>query len=285
MPSNQTLEPMLRKLAYWSSLEETDERAVLDLPHRTRRLERHGHVVREGEAVTHSCVLLSGFAIRHKIVAGGARQILSVHMKGDMVDLHNAFLGVADHGVSMITDGEVAYIPRDAVRRVAFERPKVGMAMWRDTLVDASIFREWMANIGRRDSRTRVAHILCEFSLRLKLAGLGEATQYELPMTQEQLADCTGLTSVHVNRTLKLLEGDGLIERRSVRSVTICDWRRLADAADFDSAYLHLATDEAAPDSSGREEAGAAKAPSFPPPHSPDAHAPAAAIPAPGAPR
>jgi CRP-like cAMP-binding protein len=112
--------------------------------------------------------------------------------------------------------------------------------MWIDTLVDSAIFREWIMKVGRRDARTRLAHLFCEFSLRLKLAGLGQYTDYELPMTQEQLADATGLTPVHVNRTIKTLEGDGLINRSSARSIEIGDWRKLAKVGDFDSTYLHL---------------------------------------------
>jgi hypothetical protein len=112
--------------------------------------------------------------------------------------------------------------------------------LWFDTLVDASIFREWIANVGRRNSRARMAHVLCEFALRLKVAGLGEQTGYELPMTQEQLADATGMTAVHVNRTLKRLEADGLIDRSTPRSIHIGDWRKLASVGDFNPAYLHL---------------------------------------------
>ena len=119
------------------------------------------------------------------------------------------------------------------------------MAMWKDTLVDGSIFREWIANVGRRDASTRLAHVLCEFALRLKLAGLGEQTSYELPMTQDQLADAVGLTAVHVNRTLQSLERQKLISRTQ-RSVSIGDWQRLADAGDFDATYLHLPADEPA---------------------------------------
>ena len=118
--------------------------------------------------------------------------------------------------------------------------------MWLDTLVDGSIFREWIANVGRRDARTRIAHILCEFGLRLKHAGLGEETGYTLPMTQEQLGDATGLTSVHINRTLKSLEAERLIERISPRSITIGDWKKLAEVGDFDSHYLHLGDGEPA---------------------------------------
>jgi CRP-like cAMP-binding protein len=245
---------LVNKLAYWAKLDRflgdgfdaADEEALLALPHRTKRLERLGYIVREREAATHSCVMLSGYAIRHKIVLGGARQIVAIHMKGDIVDLQNSFLGIADHSVQVLTDSLVAFIPREAVKKLAFDRPNVGMAMWHDTLVDGSIFREWIANVGRRDAQARIAHLLCEFSLRLKVAGLGEETNYELPMTQEQLADCVGLTSVHVNRTMKALEAQNLITRETSRGITIGDWRKLADAGDFDSNYLHLRKGEPA---------------------------------------
>jgi CRP-like cAMP-binding protein len=148
--------------------------------------------------------------------------------------------------VQALTESEVAFIPRDAVKKLAFERPNVGLAMWLETLVEGSIFREWIANVGRRDARSRIAHLLCEFSLRLKVAGLGEATDYELPMTQEQVADTTGLTPVHVNRTLKSLEAENLITRRNSRSIVIGDWKKLAEAGDFDSGYLHLRKDDPA---------------------------------------
>jgi CRP-like cAMP-binding protein len=240
------LKPMVRKLGYWQKLDAADEAAILALPYRTKRIERHGYIARERDKTTHSCLLLSGFAIRHKILGDGARQIVAIHMKGDLVDLQNSFLGVADHSVQVLTEAEVALIPREAVKQLAFDRPTVGLAMWFDTLVDGSVFREWIANVGRRDAHTRIAHLLCEFSLRLKVAGLGEATDYELPMTQEHLADCTGLTPVHVNRMLKQLEKEQLITRRSSRAVAVGDWNKLAQAGDFDSNYLHLRENEPA---------------------------------------
>ena len=241
-----TLEPMVRKLEYQCAFTSADWTALLDLPFTLRTVERQHFVVRERELTTHSCVLLSGVAVRSKIVATGHRQIMSIHIRGETVDLQNSVLRVADHSVEMITAGRVAVIPRESIARIAFDRPAIGRAMWSETLVDASIAREWMTNVGRRDARTRIAHLLCEFSLRLKVAGLGEQTGYELPMTQEQLADATGLTSVHVNRTIKSLERDGLIDRLHPRSIHIGDWRRLAEAGDFDSGYLHLRRDEPA---------------------------------------
>ena len=237
------LAPMLRKLELWTRLTPDDKEALLALPHTLKTIEPTGYIVRDGDVATHSCLLRAGFVFRHKIVAEGARQIVSIHMAGDMVDLQNSLLGVADHNVQALTRCEVAFIPREAVREIAFARPAIGMAMWHDTLVEGSIFREWIANVGRRNARTRTAHLLCEFSLRLEAAGLGTQDEWELPMTQEQLGDCTGLTPVHINRTLKGLDRDGLITR-SNRAVTVNDWKKLAQVGDFQSRYLHMEGDQ-----------------------------------------
>ena len=237
---NSALGPLVSKLTYRSELSATDQAAILALPHTVKSFRVHDHVVREHDEATHSCLMLSGFSVRHKIVAGGLRQIVSIHMRGEMVDLQNSLLGRADHSVQMITPGEVAMIPREQVERIALERPAVGKAMWLDTLVDGSIFREWIANVGRRNARARIAHLLCEIGMRLQHAGLSDNRSYSLPMTQEQIGDATGLTAVHVNRTVKALEADGLILRTSPRAVNIGDWKLLADAGDFDSGYLHM---------------------------------------------
>lgn len=239
------LEQMLRKLQYWAFLSEQDCAALLALPHTLKTIERNDYLVREGDQPTHACLMLSGLTYRHKIVANGARQIVSIHMAGDLVDLQNCLLGTADHHVQTLTRSKVALIPREAIKQIAFDRPAIGQAMWYDTLVDGSIFREWVANVGRRDARTRLAHLLCEFSLRLEAAGLGNHIEWELPMTQEQLADCTGMTPVHVNRMLQSLRQDGLISTTQ-RSVTVNDWKALAAAGDFRSTYLHLPEDKLA---------------------------------------
>jgi CRP-like cAMP-binding protein len=241
-----TLEPMARRLAYHVNLDGGDRAAILALPFQLKTVERGQFIVREGQIATYSCVMLSGYSVRSKLVASGNRQIVSIQMKGEVVDLQNSLLETADHSVEALTRCKVACIPRQDIVRLSVERPTVGRAMWIDTLVDASIFREWVANVGRRDARTRIAHLLCEFSLRLKVAGLGMENSYELPMTQEQIADATGLTSVHVNRTIRGLEEDGLIERSNPRAIHIGDWRKLAKVGDFDSNYLHLRKDDPA---------------------------------------
>jgi CRP-like cAMP-binding protein len=239
-PNGEVLEPLVRKLEYRGKLDEADRAAILALPNTVKSMENNHYIVRERDVATHSCFLLSGFAIRHKIVAGGRRQIVAINMAGEMVDLQNSLLEEADHSVQMLTRGQVALIPREAIVSLAFDRPAVGKAMWIDTLVEGSISREWVANVGRRDARTRIAHLFCEFGLRLQHAGLGQDIGYDLPMTQEQLGDTTGLTAVHVNRTIKQLEADGLIDRVSPRAISIGNWKQLADTGDFDSGYLHL---------------------------------------------
>ena len=149
---------------------------MLALPFRTQSLPLQGYVVREGDIATHSCLLRSGFAYRQKQTGEGKRQICSLHVSGDLVDLQNSMLRVADHSVQALTKIEVALIPREAVLDLAFKHRAVGEALWYDTLVDASIFREWTTSIGQRPAEARIAHLLCEFGIRFEAVGLGQGT-------------------------------------------------------------------------------------------------------------
>jgi CRP-like cAMP-binding protein len=234
---------MLRKLRLWAALDRAEEQAVLALPHTVEDVMANKYLVREGDRPTHSCLLIQGFAFRHKVLVDGSRSISAVHMTGDLVDLQNSLLGVADHSVQTLTQAKVAFIPRQAIVQLARDFPAVGLAMWYDTLVDGSVFREWIANIARRDAGSRIAHLLCEFALRLEALGLGDRLSYELPMTQDQIADATGMTPVHVNRTLMDLEARELITRTR-RFVAIADWKRLEQAGGFNDTYLHLRDSE-----------------------------------------
>lgn len=240
MNNAHPLDVMLRKLRLWSALDESDEQALLSLPHSIVTVRKQQALITEGDFVAHCWLILSGFCVRYKIVGEGLRQIVSIHMKGDLVDLQNAMLGVADHGVQTLTPCKMAKIPLQPIRDLTNSHPAIKDALWCDTLVDGSIYREWVANVGRRDAHMRIAHLLCEFALKLEAVSLGEQLDYELPMTQEQLADATGLTPVHVNRVLQALTREGLIDRATPRSVVIGDWQRLAAAGDFRREYLHL---------------------------------------------
>lgn len=240
MNRDPVLAPMLRKLRLWVDLDAAHEQALLDLPHTVLVVEKNQSVVREGDAVAHCWLVLSGYCVRLKYVGTGGRQIVSIHMKGDLVDLQNALLGVADHSVQTLVPCKMAKLPIGPVRQLTDTYPAIKDALWNDTLVDGSIHREWVANVGRRDAPSRIAHLLCEFALKLEAVHLGEQLHYELPMTQDQLADATGLTAIHVNRVLRALERDGLIERVTPKSVLIGDWKKLAAFGDFRSDYLHL---------------------------------------------
>ena len=247
MSNSDTIERMIRRLDARIPRSEGDREAIRSLPFTFRTLDAANYLVREGEPPQVCYLLISGFAYRHKVTGEGERQIIAVHMAGDFLDLQNSMLEVADHNVQALTRCEVASVPVAALRALAASHPTVAMAMWIETLVDAAIFREWIVNVGRRDALARIGHLLCEFALRLRAAGLADDSgSYELPMTQEQIADAVGLTPVHVNRVLKELGRLDLIERDK-RAVTIVDWDRLRHVGDFSSRYLHMGASVPAP--------------------------------------
>jgi CRP-like cAMP-binding protein len=239
-PEDRPLAKMVRKLGTRTYLSPEDRAAILALPHVLRTYEAPAYIVREGEPPKRHCsFILSGLAFRQKLAATGARQILSIHLAGDFLDLQHLFLNRADHSVQALNRLETAEIDRVALQDLVLRHPAIGKAMWIDALIDASLLREWILNVGRRDARARVAHLLCEVSLRMEMAGLTNGEDYELPLTQEQLGDAVGLTSVHVNRTLKVLAEEGLIRRdkRHVRFDNVAQLRRVAD---FSALYLHF---------------------------------------------
>ena len=231
---------LIKKLGRLANLDARDREAISTLSYRLDDVRAGEYLVREGCDASACCLLVRGYACRHKIVNGGGRQIVSFHLPGDIVDLQHLLFSTADHNVQTITPASVAWIPASEMKMLSKEHPAIGEALWRDTLIDASIFREWVLNVGRRDAKSRIAHMLCEFAARSQAAGLGPAERFPLPMTQEHIADATGLTAVHVNRMLRELREEGAIERRG-RELRILDWDRMSRVAGFDAAYLHAA--------------------------------------------
>jgi CRP-like cAMP-binding protein len=234
------LEFLVRKLRSRSPISDQAANAILQLPWTSKFYDPPGYMIREGAIEPRICSLIvSGYAFRQKLTTDGARQIVSLHMRGDMIDLQHMFLNRADHNVQALTRVEALNIEREALQKLILAEPTVGKAMWIDALVDASIYREWVVNVGRRDAKARIAHLLCEFATRLRAAGLSDGKSCHLPMTQEQLGDAVGLTPVHVNRTLKALAQDGIIQR-SKREIAFTDWERIRALGDFNDLYLHL---------------------------------------------
>lgn len=231
------LTPLLRKLETHSALTSAERDVILALPFHLRLLSASSQFLPQNEVTRQCFVLLDGYAVRSKVLRDGGRQIVTVLMRGDLAGVQRALFGRADNAVEMVTKGLVAAIPATAIDELLATQPNIVRALWSETLFDGAIQREWAVNIGRRDAHGRLAHLLCELGVRLHQAGLGEREQFDLPLTQNQLADCTGLTPVHVNRVLQSLRRDGLISNE-LRRVTIEDWAGLARIAGFDERYL-----------------------------------------------
>jgi CRP-like cAMP-binding protein len=238
--SDEALRLLLKKLNRLGELGPEDKAAINSLTTRTEDVPSGELLVREGDVPRECCVLVRGYACRHKTTRDGARQIVSFHMAGDILDVQHLQLPRADHNVETITAATVAWISSEPLRSALRQHPRLNDALWRDALIDASIFREWVLNVGRRDAKSRIAHMLCEFAVRHEAAGLGSPERFTLPITQEQIADATGLTPVHVNRSLQALRQSGVIEG-SGREIRISDWQTMCEVADFDAAYLHQA--------------------------------------------
>jgi CRP-like cAMP-binding protein len=163
---------------------------------------------------------------------------VSFHIPGEIVDLQLLHLSVADHYVETVTSANAAWIPKVSLTNVTRRRPALAEALWRDSLIDASIFREWVLNVGRRDAISRVAHMLCELSIRCQSAGLCSADNFEWPMSAAHIADATALSPQHVGRTLRSLSNAGAVEVRGGH-YRVRDWAQLKLIAGFDDAYLH----------------------------------------------
>jgi CRP-like cAMP-binding protein len=233
---------LLRKLESISPLADVHKQCILDLPLVIKEVGPDQDIVREGSRPSACCLLIEGFACRYKLTDEGKRQIFSFHTPGDIPDLQSLHLKVMDHSLKTITPCKLAFIPHENVHELTRQCPQVADVLWRDTLVDAAIFREWMLGIGRRSAYARIAHLLCEVFTRLRAVGLTDGFECAFPITQHEIGDALGLSTVHVNRSVQELRADGLIEMRRGRLI-ILNWDGFQKAGEFDPTYLHLSDD------------------------------------------
>lgn len=229
---------LIRKLLNHSRLSADDQSAIAALPHSVRRVEAGDTILREGDRADICPVLLSGFVYRQKVASDGGRQIVALKLPGDALDFQSIYLHVADHDVRALTPAHLALVPLTAIEQLTVARPAIARAVLVDILIEASIAREWLLNIGRRDALARLAHLLCELHDRANDIATERTGNFNVPLTQEQLADLLGLTPVHINRMVRKLEQMGAIGRPS-RSLTILNFPKLAEISNFSSAYLH----------------------------------------------
>ena len=233
------IERHLMKLRARDEIDAEEEAAIRGTVAERRTVRADRKIVAADVPLDFSTILLSGIACRYKDLKSGSRQITELHVAGDYMDLHSFTLKRLDHDVLALTECEIAVIPHDRLREITEALPHLTRVYWFATNLDAAIHREWALSLGRRTASSRTAHLFCELRVRLGIVGLADDEGYDLPLTQTDLAECLGLTSVHINRTLKELRERGLVEFRGGR-VRILDRAGLEAEAEFDPAYLYL---------------------------------------------
>lgn len=231
--------PLLRKLISIADISEEEKQAVLDLPMTVKVFDADMDIVQDGDSPAECVLILSGFVCRYKLLPDGKRQIMGFYIPGDIPDLQSLHLHVMDNSVGTLVKSSVALIPHQPLRETLRRFPHLNDILWRDTLIDAAIFREWIIGLGRRSAYQRMAHLLCELNIRMRAVGLVEEIGFDIPVTQNEFADALGLSTVHVNRVLQDLRKDGLIVLRG-GLLNIPNWEALKEAAEFDQSYLHL---------------------------------------------
>ncbi len=237
--------PLVRKLDSIFTLTDDERQVLLNLPMQVVVIKEGQDIVREGDSPSRSCLLLSGFTCTYKVTGTGKRQIVGFSIPGDMPDLQSLHLDILDNSVSTLTTCRVGFVTHETLRDLCERYPRITAAFWRESLIDAAIFREWVTNVGQREAYSRMAHVFCELIVRLRAVGLAADHTCDLPITQAEFADALGVTTVHVNRVLQEMRANGIIELSGDR-LTIPDWETLKRAGDFDPTYLHLKREQAA---------------------------------------
>lgn len=232
---------LIRKLAIAESFTDEDRAVLARMCRPTRRIAAGSDIIRAGDPPSDVHLVLDGFAYRYKTLPDGGRQIVAVLAPGDFCDLHVAILGEMDHSIATLAPCTIVDIPAATIRDLTENRPRIVRALWWATLVDEGILREWLTGMGLRQAPERMAHLFCELLVRLHLVGIADDDGYDLPLTQQDLGDLLGMTSVHVNRTLRDLRDAELVVVKRKR-VTIPDAARLKAFCNFDPAYLHHPT-------------------------------------------
>lgn len=233
-------DPLVRKLERFTTLSRDDKTRLARVGgERIKHFQAREDVIHEGDRPDVINLIQDGWACRYKTLEDGRRQVIAYFVPGDLCDLNVFILKEMDHSIGSITPLTIAEIDRETFEELMREHPRIGQALWWELLVAAATQREWTVNIGQRDAAERMAHLFCELFLRLEAVGMTNGNSCELPLTQADLGEATGLSTVHVNRTLQQLRLAGLIVLRD-RTLTIPDLRGLQRAALFNPNYLHL---------------------------------------------
>jgi CRP-like cAMP-binding protein len=237
--TDEAVAPLIGKLRQHSTLSTREERALAKLRPSLTRAAAGSDLVRQGDKPDKSIFLVSGMLARYHTLSGGERQYLALHIAGDLPDLQSLFLGIMDHSLVALSKARIAWFRHDELCRLVENEPRVGFALWRQTLIDAAIFREAITNNGLRKPVTRLAHMFCEQFVRAQTAGIADENSCSFPLTQTQLGQLLAMSLVSVNRALQQLRKDRSVELRDGR-LTVLDVNKLKARAEFDPTYLHL---------------------------------------------
>lgn len=237
--------PLTNKLSGFTNLTAEDRGALDNMVVDSVRRQAHTDLIRDGDRPSHVIIMLEGWAYRYKVLADGSRQIMAYLLPGDLCDPHIFILDKMDHSIGLLTNAKLAFIPRETIMGLTDCCPRIARGFWWSTLVDEAVLRHWLLNLGQRNAYDRIAHLFCELWDRLTQIGLRNGNQMEVPLTQEELGDTMGLTNVHINRMIKQMRKDGLIEMNN-KCLRILDIERLRAIAGYDPTYLHLKRDDQA---------------------------------------
>lgn len=232
-------ELLIRKLQVRDDLAAGEIESLRGLVGEEVQYPRRAHIVRAGEHQSKSRLLLAGWVARAKILEDGRRQITEIHIPGDFVDLHSFLLKRLEHDIVALTPCVIGNVDHGRLREISDSQPHLTRMLWLTTLIDAAIHREWMTAMGRQSALSQIAHLICELYLRHEIVGLAADYRFDFPLTQEEIGDVCGLTSVHVNRIFQEIRARGLIATEQ-QKMTILDWRGLASLGQFDPTYLNI---------------------------------------------
>jgi len=235
------IEKLLLKLRKRDEISREEERALVDTIAEVEDVPAKQTVIKRGEALNRSVLLIDGLMCRYKDLRNGRRQITALHVAGDFLDLHGFTLKHLDHDVMSLSPSRVAYASHERLTRLTESYPHLTRLLWFSTNLDAAIHREWELSLGQRSGPAKAAHLICELYTRLEIVGLVREHDFELPLNQTELGECLGLTVVHTNRVLKELRERGLVQFRG-GTVSIHDVDALKNFAGFDPTYLYLAS-------------------------------------------
>lgn len=231
--------PLALQLAVFTRLTKDDREALAAATSNAREVAPRRDLIREGERPKAAHLVLSGWGCRYKTLPDGRRQILAFLLPGDCCGRNAFLLGEMDHGIAAITRMRIAEVTREEMEALMLGHQRIAQALRWEQLVQESIQREWTLNIGQRTAYERIAHLLTELFVRLRIVGMTQEDGCDFPLTQTDIADASGLTAVHVNRTVQELRREGLVELQHKR-LRIPDLEGLMEAAVFNPAYLHI---------------------------------------------